>query len=103
MLSLVLALLASQFPSESKPSGLPEATRGRVVSFAPEIGSSGVDRDALIRYMIARKAAIVACYEKALRADPSLKVTVAVVVRFSIAPSGQATEIAIEDKTLGSE
>ncbi len=77
------------------------AIRGRVADAAPEVESGEVDREALNRYVKARKAAIVACYEKELKRNPSMKGKV--VVRFSIATSGRATEIEIEENTLGND
>lgn len=77
------------------------AIRGRVADAAPEVDSADVDREALNRYVKARKAAIVACYEKELKRNPSMKGKV--VVRFSIATSGRATEIEIEENTLGND
>jgi hypothetical protein len=77
------------------------AIRGRVADAAPEVESGEVDRDALNRYVKARKAAIVACYEKELKRNPTMKGKV--VVRFSISTSGRATEIDIEENTLGND
>jgi TonB family protein len=77
------------------------AIRGRVADAAPEVDSSDVDRDALNRYVKARKQAIVACYEKELKRNPSMKGKV--VVRFSISTSGRATDIEIEENTLGND
>ncbi len=77
------------------------AIRGRVADAAPEVDSSDVDREALNRYVKARKAAIVACYEKELKRNPSMKGKV--VVRFSISTSGRATEIEIEENSLGND
>jgi TonB family protein len=77
------------------------AIRGRISDAAPEVESGEVDREALNRYVKARKAAIVACYEKELKRNPSMKGKV--VVRFSISTSGRATEIEIEENTLGND
>ncbi|QDE67146.1 hypothetical protein BHS09_09125 [Myxococcus xanthus] len=75
--------------------------KGRVQDATPEIESSDVDRDALARYVRARKAAIQSCYEKELKRNPNLKGKV--VVRFTIKTSGRAGDIEIEENTLGSE
>lgn len=77
------------------------AIRGRVADAAPEVESGDVDREALARYVRARKAAIQACYEKELKRNPSLKGKV--VVRFSISTSGRPTDIEIEENTLGND
>lgn len=75
--------------------------KGRVQDATPEIESADVDRDALARYVRARKAAIQSCYEKELKRNPNLKGKV--VVRFTIKTSGRAGDIEIEENTLGSE
>ncbi|MBI3182549.1 MAG: AgmX/PglI C-terminal domain-containing protein [Myxococcales bacterium] len=74
---------------------------GRVQDAAPEVDSTDVDRDALARYVRARKSAIQNCYERELKRNPSLKGKV--VVRFSITPQGRASDIEIEENTLGNE
>ncbi|AGC43535.1 hypothetical protein MYSTI_02208 [Myxococcus stipitatus DSM 14675] len=75
--------------------------KGRVQESAPEVDSSDVDRDALARYVRARKGAIQSCYEKELKRNPNLKGKV--VVRFSILPSGRVGDFEIDENTLGSE
>ncbi|MCE9673800.1 AgmX/PglI C-terminal domain-containing protein [Myxococcus stipitatus] len=75
--------------------------KGRVQDAAPEVDSSEVDRDALARYVRARKGAIQSCYEKELKRNPNLKGKV--VVRFSITPTGRVGEFDIDENTLGSE
>jgi TonB family protein len=74
---------------------------GRVQEQTPEIDSSDVDREALARYVKARKSAIQNCYERELKRNPSLKGRV--VVRFSITPAGRSAEIEIEENSLGNE
>lgn len=74
---------------------------GRVQDQAPEIDSSDVDREALARYVRARKAAIQNCYERELKRNPSIKGRV--MVRFSITPAGRSSDIEIEENTLGNE
>lgn len=75
--------------------------RGKVADAAPDVESSDVDREALARYVKARKSAIQACYEKELKRNPSLKGKV--VVRFSISTSGRASSVEIEENTLGND
>ncbi len=75
--------------------------RGRVADAAPEVESKDVDREALARYVRSRKAAIQGCYEKELKRNPSLKGKV--VVRFTITKMGRASEIGIEEDTMGNE
>lgn len=75
--------------------------RGRVADAAPEVDSSDVDREALARYVKARKSAIQACYEKELKRNPTLKGKV--VVRFTISTAGRASEVDIEENTLGND
>ncbi|MCP3167531.1 AgmX/PglI C-terminal domain-containing protein [Myxococcus qinghaiensis] len=75
--------------------------KGRVQDSTPEVDSSDVDRDALARYVRARKGAIQSCYEKELKRNPNLKGKV--VVRFSITPSGRVGDFDIDENTLGSE
>lgn len=75
--------------------------RGGVSLSTPEVESSEVDREALAKFVRARKAAIQGCYEKELKRNPSLKGKV--VVRFSISPSGRTKDIDIEENTLGNE
>lgn len=75
--------------------------RGGVSMQAPEVESADVDREKLAAYVRGRKSAIQQCYEKELKRNPSLKGKV--VVRFTIAVSGRATEIDVEENTLGNE
>ncbi len=75
--------------------------RGRVSEASPDIESGQVDREKLMAYVRQRRSAIVNCYEKELKRNPSLKGKV--VVRFSITPAGRTSEIEIEENTLGNE
>ena len=75
--------------------------RGRVADAAPEVESKDVDREALAKYVRSRKAAIQGCYEKELKRNPSLKGKV--VVRFTITKLGRASEISIEEDTMGND
>jgi outer membrane biosynthesis protein TonB len=75
--------------------------RGRVTEASPDVESGQVDREKLMAYVRQRRSAIVNCYEKELKRNPSLKGKV--VVRFSITPAGRTSEIEIEENTLGNE
>jgi hypothetical protein len=75
--------------------------RGRVVEGTPEVGSSSIDRDALGRYVRARKPALAACYERELKKNASMGGKL--MLRFVIAPSGRATSVEITDGALGSD
>ena len=58
-----------------------------------------VDARALATFVRGRSDAIRACYELELKRDSSLKGTV--VVRFTITPGGQTSEVEIESDTMG--
>jgi TonB family protein len=75
--------------------------RGGVSMQTPEIESADVDREKLSAYVRGRKSAIQQCYEKELKRNPTLKGKV--VVRFTITTSGRASEIDIEENSLGNE
>ena len=75
--------------------------RGRVADAKPVLEGKSIDREALARYVRSRKAAILGCYEKELRRFPTLKGKV--VVHFVITQLGRASEIAIEEDTMGNE
>lgn len=75
--------------------------RGGVSMQTPEVESADVDREKLAAYVRGRKSAIQQCYEKELKRNPSLKGKV--VVRFTITTAGRASEIDIEENTLGNE
>ncbi|MBL9038950.1 MAG: AgmX/PglI C-terminal domain-containing protein [Archangium sp.] len=79
----------------------PAAVRGRVADAAPEVESAEIDRGKLAAYLRARMSAIQGCYEKELKRNPSLKGKV--VVRFTITPQGRASDIEIEENTLGND
>lgn len=74
---------------------------GRVKDQAPEMDSADVDRDSLARYVKGRLKAIQSCYEKELKRNPSLKGKV--VVRFTITSAGRASEVEIEENSVGNE
>lgn len=75
--------------------------RGRVADVAPDVASKDVDREALSRYVRSRKAAILGCYEKELRRNATLKGRIVVI--FTITRLGRASEIGIEEDTVGNE
>lgn len=74
---------------------------GRVQDAAPEVDSADVDREALARYVKARKTAIQNCYERELKRNPRLKGKI--LVRFAITRTGRANEIEIDENTLGND
>lgn len=67
----------------------------------PAVSNGDVDREALARYVKARKAAIGACYDKEHRRKPGLAGRVR--VRLLVSSSGRATEINIEENTLADD
>lgn len=75
--------------------------RGGVSMQTPDVDSTDVDREKLASYVRSRKSAIQQCYERELKRTPTLKGRV--VVRFSITPAGSATDIDIEENTLGND
>ncbi|MBX7096481.1 MAG: AgmX/PglI C-terminal domain-containing protein [Myxococcaceae bacterium] len=77
------------------------AVKGRVADVAPEVDSGDVDREALTKYVRARRAAIQGCYEKELKRNPSLKGKV--VVRFEIGTNGRPQDVEIEENSLGND
>ena len=79
----------------------PAQIRGKVADAAPEVESAEIDRGKLTAYLRARMSAIQGCYEKELKRNPSLKGKV--VVRFTITPQGRASDIEIEENTLGND
>ncbi len=79
----------------------PAQVRGKVADAVPEVESAEIDRGKLTAYLRARMSAIQGCYEKELKRNPSLKGKV--VVRFTITPQGRASDIEIEENTLGND
>lgn len=75
--------------------------KGNMQIQAPEVESADVNREALASYVRTRKSAIQGCYERELKRSPTLKGKV--VVRFTIGTNGRASDIEIEENTLGSE
>lgn len=79
----------------------PAQVRGKVADAAPEVESAEIDRGKLTAYLRARMGAIQGCYEKELKRNPTLKGKV--VVRFTITSQGRASDIEIEENTLGND
>jgi hypothetical protein len=67
---------------------------------APQVEDGKVDAAAIAREIRARKKALAACYERALKATPTLAGKL--VIRFSLAAAGTVTSVDIEDESLGS-
>jgi hypothetical protein len=67
---------------------------------APQVEDGKVDAAAIAREIRGRKKALAACYERALKAEPTLAGKL--VVRFSLAAAGTVTAVDIDDDTLGS-
>lgn len=106
-------LLAAKTPGDSldfdsstktfKKSSLPASSaspRPAPAMIGDDATTTGVDRAALIRFVTARKAGVLACYQKELQLNPTLRGKI--VVRFSIATNGRATGIEIDENYLGS-
>jgi len=65
----------------------------------PEIEGGHADPQAIAREIRDRRRAITACYERALKQQPTLAGKL--VVRFTIAAAGTVVSVAIDDDTLG--
>jgi hypothetical protein len=65
----------------------------------PVVEDGKVDAAAIAREIRGRRKAIAACYERALKAQPTLAGKL--VVRFSLAAAGTVTAVEIDDDTLG--
>lgn len=65
----------------------------------PIIEGGHADLDAIAREIRARRKAIAACYERALKQQPTLSGKL--VIRFSIAAAGTVAGVDIDDDTLG--
>jgi hypothetical protein len=65
----------------------------------PSVEDGHVDPAAIAREIRARRKAIAACYERALKQDPTLAGKL--VIRFSLAAAGTVTAVEIDDDTLG--
>lgn len=74
------------------------AVKGRVRDSQPDVDSSDVDPQAVARYIKGRQKAIIICYEKELKRNPSLKGKV--VVRFAITSSGRVGSVEILENSL---
>ena len=81
-----------------KPGAL---VRGRLADAEPKLFSREIETEALARYIRARKAAILGCYEKELRKNPALSGKV--VVQFLITPKGRASEVGLMEDLIGNE
>ncbi len=87
--------------NDDDASGSPSRSRGKVADAAPEVESADIDRYKLNAFLRGRIRAIQGCYEKELKQNPNLKGKV--VVRFSITTGGRASEIEIEQDTMGND
>jgi hypothetical protein len=88
--------------SEAGPVG-PAVERGVKTNShegAPSVEDGHVDPAAIAREIRARRKAIAACYERALKQQPTLAGKL--VIRFSLAAAGTVTAVEIDDDTLGS-
>jgi hypothetical protein len=79
----------------------PAAIRGKVADAAPEVDSADIDRNKLNAFLRTRIRSIQSCYEKELKRNPSLKGKV--VVSFAITTAGRASNVDIEQDTLGND
>jgi TonB family protein len=65
----------------------------------PSVEDGKIDPSAIAREIRGRRKAIAACYERALKAQPTLAGKL--VVRFSLAAAGTVTAVEIDDDSLG--
>jgi TonB family protein len=72
---------------------------GTVATEAAEIDSSDIDQGKLSAFVRARMGLIKACYENALKRNPSLKGKV--VIRFTILETGGVADVGASQNTLG--
>jgi hypothetical protein len=73
--------------------------RSNVREGAPQVEDGKVDAAAIAREIRGRRKAIAACYERALKQQPTLAGKL--VVRFSLAPAGTVSAVDIDEDTLG--
>jgi len=73
---------------------------GTVATEAAEIDSSDIDQGKLGAFVRARMGLIKACYENALKRNPTLKGKL--VIRFTILETGGVSEVGASQNTLGS-
>jgi outer membrane biosynthesis protein TonB len=73
---------------------------GTVATEAAEIDSSDIDQGKLGAFVRARQGLIKACYENALKRNPTLKGKV--VIRFTILETGGVADVSASQNTLGS-
>jgi hypothetical protein len=86
---------------DARPTG-PVAERdvsSRLKLAPPVIEGGRADLDAITREIRARRKAIAACYERALKTKPTLAGKL--VIRFSIAAAGTISSVDVDDDTLG--
>lgn len=76
------------------------AARSIVHEGAPQVEDGKVDASVIAREIRARRKAVAACYERALKTQPTLAGKL--VVRFSLSAAGTVTAADIDDDTLGS-
>jgi hypothetical protein len=76
------------------------AARSIVHEGAPQVEDGKVDASVIAREIRARRKAVAACYERALKTQPTLAGKL--VVRFSLSAAGTVTATEIDDDTLGS-
>lgn len=89
-------------PASPRPEGnRDDEVRGRVAAVAPELSAGDLEREALTRYVRARQAAMLGCYERELKRDPSL--TGQVVMQVSISTSGRPGEIQISKSSMNND
>jgi outer membrane biosynthesis protein TonB len=70
-----------------------------VQEWSPTVEDGHVDAAAIAREVRGRRKAIAACYERALKQQPTLSGKV--VLRFALAAAGTVTSVEIDDDTLG--
>jgi outer membrane biosynthesis protein TonB len=73
---------------------------GTVATEAAEIDSADIDQGKLGAFVRARQGLIKACYENALKRNPTLKGKV--VIRFTILETGGVADVSASQNTLGS-
>jgi hypothetical protein len=94
-------LRGSKAIDDARPTGpIAERDVSSRLKVAPPVVEGGkADLDAITREIRARRKAIAACYERALKQKPTLAGKL--VIRFSIAAAGTISAVDIDDDTLG--
>jgi hypothetical protein len=72
--------------------------RGAIVIGVPEIANQALDRAKLEAYFRSRKGAVLGCYERELRRDPSLAGKLS--LRFVITPAGRSSDLELDENAL---